>query len=210
MVHIEPTTNEVSAVETANMFVKAVYRLHGLPAEVITDRGTQFTGTFWESLTERLGFKSKKSTAYHPQTDGQTERANRVVIETLRNYCTGAGKDWDEHLPLVEFAINNSVSSATGMSPFYMNYGFHPNIPATINHEVRKHNPTAQGFAEALHERVTRAKACMQAAQARMKIQYDKGHRPVTFEVDDLVLLSTKNLKVSTSLKAGTSLYWTL
>jgi hypothetical protein len=142
------------------------------------------------------------STAYHPQTDGQTERANRVVIDTLRNYCDEVQTTWDEHLPLVEFALNNAVNASTQMSPFYAVYGLHPRTPAMrlVDNTV----PSARQYAENLDSRMQRAKRCVQAAQERMKATYDKGHIQTTFTEGDMVLLSTKNLQRSATVRDAT------
>ena len=195
-VHLCATTNKVDGKETADMFLDKVLRLHGVPRDIVSDRGPQFAGSFWQGLTRALGATPTLSTAYHPQTDGQTERANRVVADTLRLYCDQAQDDWDEHLPLVEFALNNSVSAATGQSPFYMLYGYHPNLLATID-VPKTRNPQAASVAQQLGARLKRAKECIQAAQDRMKRQYDSGHKPQTFVEGDSVLLSTKNIRPS-------------
>jgi hypothetical protein len=195
MVHLCATTNKVTAQETADLFVHNVFKLHGVPTDIVSDRGPQFSGTFWQGLTKALGSSSKLSTAYHPQTDGQTERANRVVADTLRHYCDYAQDDWDMQLPLVEFALNNAISAATGMTPFFALYGYHPQLMASINLPECK-NPQVNTTAETLRVRLQRAKECIQAAQDRMKRQYDQGHKPQTFQADEFVLLSTKNIRI--------------
>ena len=199
MVHLAPTTTTVTAAQTADLFIWNVVRFHGMPKDTITDRGTQFAGTFWKAVLKQLGAKAKFSSAYHPQTDGQTERANRVVADTLRNYCDQAQTYWDEHLPIVEFAINNSTSSATEQTPFYLNYGFHPRTPAV--RMLDPDTPAARNCVERFESRMSRAKKCLQAARERMKAIYDRGHRPQTFVVGDKVLLSTKNLTFSSPRK---------
>lgn len=193
MVHLHATSNSVSSRELAEMFISSVVRLHGVPDDTVSDRGPQLTSAFWKCVTERLGVAAKHSSAFHPQTDGQTERANRVVSETLRNYCDAYSDSWDEHLPLVEFAMNNAVSASTGQTPFYMNYGFHPTLPMSVPSDIA--NPAANETVEALTARLDRAKRCLQSAQARMKKAYDAKRKPVTFEVGTPVLLSTKNIR---------------
>lgn len=199
MCHLQPTTNKVTAQDTADIFVDAVVKLHGVPQDTVSDRGPQFAGTFWQSLADRLGFKSKLSSAYHPQTDGQTERTNRVVADTLRHYCDTCQNNWDEHLSTVEFAINNAINASTGQTPFYMNYGYHPNIPASLGSSIT--NPAAAQMAESLASRLARAKRCLQAAQDRMRAQYDKHHKPQIFQIGDRVLLSTQNIRPSVPAK---------
>ncbi|KAF1314271.1 reverse transcriptase, partial [Globisporangium splendens] len=135
MVHLAPVSDKVSAEMTAKVFVDVVFRLHGLPVEIVSDRDTRFTSKFWRALFGLLDTKLAMSTAAHPETDGQTERVNRVLEDVLRSYATSF-KEWSEFLPLAEFALNNSTHVSTGHSPFYVNYGIHPRVPASIMGEV--------------------------------------------------------------------------
>ncbi|KAF1334824.1 Pol protein, partial [Globisporangium splendens] len=135
MVHLAPVSDKISAEKTAKVFVNVVFRLHGLPVEIVSDRDTRFTSKFWRALLGLLDTKLSMSTAAHPETDGQTERVNRVLEDVLRSYATSF-KEWSEFLPLAEFALNNSTHVSTGHSPFYVNYGIHPRVPASIMGEV--------------------------------------------------------------------------
>jgi transposase InsO family protein len=199
MVRIAPCVNLPTASESADIMLMHVVRHHGMPTDVISDRGSQFVSQFWQALCKLVGMESKTSTAYHPQTDGQTERANRVVIDTLRSYCDEVQGAWDTHVPLVEFAMNNAVNASTGMSPFYALYGLHPRVPSMLM--VDNTVPGARQYAETLDRRMQRAKRCVQAAQERMKATYDKNHKPAAFKVSDMVLLSTKNLMRSATVR---------
>ncbi|KAF1318124.1 Pol protein, partial [Globisporangium splendens] len=135
MVHLAPVSDKISAEKTAKVFVDVVFRLHGLPVEIVSDRDTRFTSKFWRALFGLLDTKLSMSTAAHPETDGQTERVNRVLEDVLRSYATSF-KEWSEYLPLAEFVLNNSTHVSTGHSPFYVNYGIHPRVPASIMGEV--------------------------------------------------------------------------
>ncbi|KAF1328883.1 Pol protein, partial [Globisporangium splendens] len=135
MVHLAPVSDKISAEKTAKVFVDVVFRLHGLPVEIVSDRDTCFTSKFWRALFGLLDTKLSMSTAAHPETDGQTERVNRVLEDVLRSYATSF-KEWSDYLPLAEFALNNSTHVSTGHSPFYVNYGIHPRVPASIMGEV--------------------------------------------------------------------------
>ncbi|KAF1333204.1 Pol protein, partial [Globisporangium splendens] len=135
MVHLAPVSDKISAEKTAKVFVDVIFRLHGLPVEIVYDRDTRFTSKFWHALFGLLDTKLPMSTAAHPETDGQTERVNRVLEDVLRSYATSF-KEWSEFLPLAEFALNNSTHVSTGHSPFYVNYGIHPRVPASIMGEV--------------------------------------------------------------------------
>ncbi|KAF1319736.1 reverse transcriptase, partial [Globisporangium splendens] len=135
MVHLAPVSDKISAEKTAKVFVDVVFRLHGLPVEIVSDRDTRFTSKFWRALFGLLDTKLSMSTAAHPETDGQTERVNRVLEDVLRSYAMSF-KEWSEFLPLAEFALNNSTHVSTGHSPFCVNYGIHPRVPASIMGEV--------------------------------------------------------------------------
>jgi transposase InsO family protein len=130
MIHVEPTTSTVDAPGVAKIMFKTILRHHGLPVTIVSDRDTRFTSQFWTSLHKLCGTRLAMSTAYHPQTDGQTERANRTIIEMLRGYATSRRTDWDEHLIACEFAYNDSVNPSTGYTPFYLNHGRHPHSPS--------------------------------------------------------------------------------
>ena len=96
------------------------------------DRDPRFTSNFWKALCKRLGTNLNMSTSHHPQTDGQTERANRTIEDMLRAYVAPHQSDWDEHLIAAEFAYNNSVQASTGSTPFYLNHGRHPHTPLSL------------------------------------------------------------------------------
>ncbi|CAI7770301.1 unnamed protein product [Closterium sp. NIES-53] len=131
MVHFVPTTTDVSAEDTARLFVTHVFRLHGLPRVLVSDRDPRFTSRFWREVTETLGTKLKMSSALHPQTDGQTERTNRTLEQMLRSFISPTQDNWDELLPMAESAVNNSVHDSTHEKPFILNCGRHPTTPAT-------------------------------------------------------------------------------
>src|ERR1700712_3114302 len=96
---------------------------------LFSDRDTRLNSVFFRKFAEALDIDLAMSTAFHPQTDGQTERVNRILQEMLRHYVYNHHEQWVTRLPYAEFAINNSVSTSTGHTPFYLNYGEHPNTP---------------------------------------------------------------------------------
>jgi transposase InsO family protein len=114
---------------TAKLFIDRVFRQHGLPVSIVSDRDPRFTGKFWDAVFKMLGYKLDMSTAGHPQTDGQTERVNRVVEDILRSICAETPKRWNAMLPLVEFALDNAVHASTGCTPFYVNGLTQPSRP---------------------------------------------------------------------------------
>ena len=133
MAHFLPMFGTPSASETADMFIKEIVRLHGLPDSIVSDRGVQFTSKFWRDLCKSLSIEVCLSSAYHPQSNGQTERTNQTLEQYFRCSCTCSQDDWISLLPCAEFAYNNSLHAAINQSPFWANYGFHPSfLPNTI------------------------------------------------------------------------------
>ena len=125
-IHMIPTTTKLTAEGMARLYCDHVFCLHGLPKKIIHDRGTQFDAQMMKELYHLLHIEGNPSTAYHPQTDGQTERINQELEQYLRLYVNHRQSDWAEWLALAEFAYNNREHSATKMSPFYITSGIHP------------------------------------------------------------------------------------
>ncbi|KAE9356664.1 hypothetical protein PF008_g3516 [Phytophthora fragariae] len=134
MLHLAPVAVTITAAQSATIFLDVVYRHHGLPTSIISDRDPRFTVALWTELFKLVGTRLKMSTASHPETDGQTERANRVVEDVLRSFATSF-KSWSSFMPMVEFALNNAAHASTGLTPFYVNYGRHPRVPALLGME---------------------------------------------------------------------------
>lgn len=121
-----PYKESSNAKELAYAFLKVVVSQHGLPKEIISDRDKLFTSKFWSSLMNQLGLNHKMSTAFHPQTDGQTERLNQTLEQYLRSYVNKEQDNWVELLPIAQFALNSAKNETTSVSPFFANYGFEP------------------------------------------------------------------------------------
>ncbi|KJZ69408.1 hypothetical protein HIM_11204 [Hirsutella minnesotensis 3608] len=126
--HFSPCRTDMKAHDLAMLFVRDVWKLHGLPDSIVSDRGPLFVSEFWKAVCHCLQISIALSTAYHPETDGQTENANAFLEQYLRQYVSFAQDDWDEWLPLAEFAARNVVNDSTGMSPFFSNTGYHPRM----------------------------------------------------------------------------------
>ncbi|KAG2965401.1 hypothetical protein PC119_g24995 [Phytophthora cactorum] len=131
MVHLAAVPAEVTAVQTARLFVDMVFNHHGMPLDIVSDRDPRFTARFWQEVFTLLGTQLSMSTADHPQTDGQTERVNRVLGDLLKSYAHSF-QQWSDCLPMAEFAINNSVHASTGHTPFYVNAMRHPRLPSML------------------------------------------------------------------------------
>jgi len=163
MVRFAPCTKDTSTTQVATLFIQHVFANHGMPSVLISDRDTRFTSHLWQELQQQLGTKHKLSTAFHPQTDGQTERVNRVLEEYLRHYISDVQTDWDQWLPLAEFAYNNSWHEAIGTTPFFMNYGRHPRLPSGPTGPARF--PTVDAMVNTINDVVAKAKVRLQAAK---------------------------------------------
>ena len=164
MTHVIPCNKTVTAAETARLYWRYVAKLHGIIRCIYTDRGTQFTSRLWRELWEIMGTQLRYSTAYHPQTQDVVERMNAVIGQMLR--CTihefNEGREWDSLLPTIELAINSLPNRSTGYSPFFLNYGVHPAVPAELikgNEEIRQE--TIANFIGRMHRSWQVARKCL-------------------------------------------------
>jgi hypothetical protein len=198
MVHYVATTTTVSAPQLATLFMREVVRLHGVPESILSDRDPRFTAHFWRAFWSQLGTTLTMSTAYHPQTDGQTERANRTLEEMLRARINFKQTDWDDHLSAAELAINNAQQASTGFSPFRLNYGQEVQLPLdqAIAGLRPSNNPEAAERINRLKADLALAHTNIGRAQQRQSRYANEHRRAVTFSVGDLVLLSTAHLKM--------------
>ncbi|KAG7674317.1 hypothetical protein KSW81_006118 [Nannochloris sp. 'desiccata'] len=195
-VFLAPTTDKVTAEEAATLFYRHVVRNQGVPSTIISDRGTQFTSIFWKSMIAQLGIKHKLSTAYHPQTDGQSEITVRIVVDMLRTLHQEY-PNWVQILPAVEFAINNSKNVSTGKTPFFLCYGEEVPTPPTLNLQaLAKLNPNQPSvdFAARTQIAIQEAQRMLAEAQRKQKYYADQGRRHLTFEEGDQVYISTADL----------------
>jgi hypothetical protein len=194
MVHLAPATTSVSSQEFAQIFLKEVYAKHGMPKSIVSDRDPRFTSDFFREFCRCLEIEQNLSTAFHPQTDGQTERMNHYVETILRAYVNPAQEDWDVRLPLVEFAINNAYQSSVKSTPFFLNYGEHPRTPAD-NLVPLRGTPSAARVQD-IQTSLRLAKASLKEAQQFMARFANRRRRDLHFDVGDFVLLHSKNLRL--------------
>jgi hypothetical protein len=196
MAHFAPTNSNVTAEQTAGLYLKGIFRIHGLPDDIVSDRGTQFVSKFSRRLLELLDVKGNRSTAYHPESDGQTERVNQTLEQYLRIYCDFHQDDWSQLLPLAEFAYNNAKNSSTQMSPFYANYGYHPRASLTVRTEPSSYeNPAAESLVQHLEMIHNELRLGLEHAQETYKRKFDRKVKPAPpFGVGDLVWLNRKNI----------------
>jgi hypothetical protein len=122
-VHFIPIKSTFKDINIVEIFMKDIFRLHGIPKMVISDRDVKFTSAFWKELFARLNTNLNFSTSYHPQTDGQTERTNQIVEDMICMYVRTKPNKWEDYLHLVEFAYNNGYQTSSKLSPFIILYG---------------------------------------------------------------------------------------
>ena len=153
MTHLCKCTTNVDSVGTAQLFVDHVWKLHGTPQHIVSDRGSTFVGKFMTEVLRLIGAKHNRSTAFHPQTDGNTERVNRVLEDMLRHYVGESDHtSWDTCLPAAEFAINNSYHESIGTTPFRLNTGRDPRLPLSIPLSHTSPVPSAAQFADRMQD----------------------------------------------------------
>jgi hypothetical protein len=193
-VHMIPVRKKVGSMELADLFAREVYRLHGMPSSIVSDRDGRFLNPWWKEFMSGLGTKLKLSTAFHPATDGQSERSNQTMEQLLRGFVDARQQNWVKLLPYLEFAYNNSVHAVHGSTPFYLVYGLHPRAP--IDEALQL--PAAQSPLTSLHSEhtaaVSLARQQLSVAHNQQAAQANKHRRDVHFDVGQQVLLSAKNI----------------
>jgi len=197
MAHFIPTRKDLSTEELAHLVLREIVRIHGLPAKIVTDRGSLFAAEFWGDLMHILRISRDMSTAYHPQTDGQTERLNSLLEQYLRSYINYNQDDWVSWLPLAEFAYNNSCHASIKDSPFRIVYGLDPRMDFLGPSEYGAANLDSCSRADQLRDRRALAKESLAKAQAYQKEYYDKKHTAKTYKEGDLVWLDLRNVKTA-------------
>lgn len=143
MIHLVPCSDVPSADLTAKMLLFNVFRYHGFPKIIVSDHGSQFSSEFWTSLCSAINANPRLATAHHQQSNGQIERANSVIEQYLRCYCSTSQNEWCYYVPLCEMAYNNSLHKSIGKSPFFANYGFNPSCTIESPPVLLKDNASA-------------------------------------------------------------------
>ncbi|KAL0149320.1 hypothetical protein M9458_055358, partial [Cirrhinus mrigala] len=191
-VHFIPLPKLPSAKETAVAVIDHVFRLHGLPTDVVSDRGPQFVSKFWQEFCRLLGATVSLSSGFHPQSNGQTERANQDLERTLRCMVARNPSSWSQQLSM-EYAHNSLPVSATGLSPFECSVGYQPPIFPSLESEVAV--PSAHAFVQRCRRTWSRARETLVQVGARTKAKADRHRsRPPVYVVGSKVWLSTKNI----------------
>ena len=190
-----PWREATTAEQAAETFVDKIIAHHGVPDKIITDRDPKFVSRFWQAVVKRLGIQHALSTAYHPQTDGQSERMNQTVEQYLRAYLNYKQDNWVSLLPMAQFAYNSSIHSMTGVSPFLATYGYEPKAyktPADFTTWV----PTAEERVDKIKRIHDSLKDDALFIQEMMKKYYDKKRsHPPPLEKGEKVWLLRRNIK---------------
>ncbi|GJS56776.1 putative reverse transcriptase domain-containing protein [Tanacetum coccineum] len=178
----------------ARMYLKEVVTRHGIPVSIICDRDPRFASNFWRSLQNALGTSLDMSTAYHPQTDGQSERTIQTLEDMLRACAIDFGKGWVNHLPLVEFSYNNSYHASIKAAPFEALYGRKCRSPVCWT-EVGEAQILGPELIQETTEKIVQIKQRMQATHDRQKSYADLKRKPMEFQVGDKVMLKVSPWK---------------
>ncbi len=152
MVHYELVKVTINTPGLAEVIIDVVVRHHGVPESIVTDRASLFTSKFWSLLCYFLGIKRKLSTAFNPQTDGQTERQNSTMEVYLKAFVNWEQDNWARLLPMAEFAYNNAKNASTGHTPFELNCGYHLRVSFEEDVDPRLRSRSANELAEELRE----------------------------------------------------------
>jgi len=193
MTHFVATTEGTSAEGLARLFRDNIWKLHGLPESVVLDRGPQFAAELTRELNRMLGIETRLSTAFHLQTDGQTEQMNQELEQYLRFFVEHRQKDWPEWLASAEFVVNNKVHTATKVSLFMANYGRELRMGGDIRKKGKVESVTE--FVERMKKVYEEARVALKKTQEEMKRYTDRSRKETDkWKKRDRVLLSTKDL----------------
>ncbi|KAJ1041106.1 hypothetical protein NDA10_000258 [Ustilago hordei] len=192
---LAPTHKTVTAKQTAVLLYGHMVRLFGYPDHMVSDRGRQFISGAWKAFAEQMGAKHSLSTAYHPQTDGQTERVNQVIEQYLRMYCNYEQNDWANLLDTAAFVYNNTVHNSIGVSPFFACYGWNPKAHPDIPQRLGVNDPGRFEYLMDGKERCKYLQEQIREAQRRSVDQYNRQHKDIEFKVGDMVYINRRNWK---------------
>ncbi|GJQ94893.1 putative reverse transcriptase domain-containing protein [Tanacetum coccineum] len=192
--HFIPTRETDSMETLTRLYIKEIVSRHGVPISIISDRDSHFTSRFWQSLQSALGTQLDMSTAYHPETDGQSERTIQTLEDMLRACVIDFGKGWEKHLPLVEFSYNNSYHASIKATPFEALYGRKCRSPVCWA-EVGDVQLTGPKIIHETTEKIVQIRQCLQAARDQQRSYANVRRKPLEFQVGDRVMLKVSPRK---------------
>ena len=192
--HFLPVSMTYSVEVLGKLYVDEIVKLHGVPVSIVSDRDARFTSKFWSSFQKALGTTLDMSTAFHPQTDGQTERVNQVMEDMLRACILDFKGSWEDHLALIEFSYNNSYHSSIGMAPYEALYGRPCRSPICWA-EVGDSQLLGPDIVQETTEKISVIRDRIRTAQSRQKSYADLKRRHIEFEIGDQVFLKVSPMK---------------
>jgi len=195
--HFVSTVTTISAAGAAHLFLNHVWKHHGLPWKVISDRGPQFVAEFTRELYRLLGIKLAATTAYHPQGDGHTEQVNQELEQYLRLFTNQRQDDWVGLLPFAEFQYNNQVHSSTQHPPFLLDTGRVPHMGFEPD-QPRSHMESVNEFKDRMTDSLEEAKATLDKSKDDMALYYNRKHSPAQeFKAGDMVFLDASDIQTT-------------
>ncbi|WVZ91093.1 LOW QUALITY PROTEIN: hypothetical protein U9M48_037307 [Paspalum notatum var. saurae] len=200
--HFLPVRTNYNGARLAKIYIENIVKLHGIPSKIVSDRGTQFTFRFWKSLQEAMGTNLDFSSAYHPQTDGQTERVNQIMEDMLRACVLTYDKDWESSLPYAEFSYNNGHLGSLGMAPFEALYGRKCRTPLMWS-EARERTLLGPALIKEAEEKVAEIRARLKEAQSCQKSYADNRRRELSFQAGDSVYLKVSPIRGTRRLQVN-------
>ena len=198
--HFLPVRTDYSLDKLAELYIKEIVLLHGIPISIILDRDPRFTSRFWGKLQEALGTRLNFSTAFHPQTDGQSERVIQIMKDMLRSCVIDYEGSWDRHIPLVEFVYNNSFQSSIGMAPYEALYGRKCRTPLCLT-ELSEKKVIGPDLIQETEEKVKMIRERLKIANDRHKSYADMKRKDIRFEIGE------KNVFESIALEEGDEIW---
>ncbi|KAG8473004.1 hypothetical protein CXB51_034923 [Gossypium anomalum] len=190
--HFIPVRTDYSLNKLDELYIREIVRLHGIPLSIILDRDPRFTSRFWQKLQEALGTKLNFSTAFHPQTDGQSERVIQILEDMLRCCVLEFQGSWERYLPLVEFAYNNSYQTSLKMAPYEALYGRKCLTPLYWT-ELKENQIYGVDLVKETEEKVKVIRDCLKAASDRQKLYADLKRKEIEYQVGDKVFLKVSH-----------------
>ena len=199
--HFIPTVDEITAQGVASLFINNVFKHHGLPKVIISDRDPRFTSEFWKELNSLIGINLHFTSGYHPESNGQTERMNRTLHQYLRAFTNEQQTNWDTLLPFAEFSYNNTTQASTGVTPFLFDYGQEVNSPGNIQRPSM--TPAANAYATVVASLTKQAKDKIQRAKTYQAEYANRSRRDESFNVNDSVLVHKSGIPTMYTKKLG-------
>ncbi|MCO5588633.1 hypothetical protein L7F22_042590 [Adiantum nelumboides] len=184
--HFVPVRKKIKSDHMVKLFMHNIFKYHGMPQSIVSDRNPRMTSLFWKALFENMGTTLKFSSSFHPQTDGQSEEANSTILDLLKCYVSEHKATWEHYLPLVEYAYNNTVHTSTGKAPFEIVEGG-KKVPPIL--QTKDKIFEADKYVQNMDEAYRKIKLALEKTQSKQKKAADRHRRELVFSLGDWVLL---------------------